>query len=896
MSVAMLATKLYFPRSRPELVPRPLLIERLNEGLRPGHRLILVSAPPGYGKTTLVSEWLNGLPSGFFPPGGRMRAAWLSLDEADSDPFRFFAYLAASLQRVDESLGQEVQALLALPQLPPANTLMSALVNDMAAASGPFILVLDDYHAIRSPAIHSAVDFLLERQPPDLHLAITTRADPPLALSRLRARGQLTEIRVDDLRFSAREAAVFFQQTMKLDLEAGAVKVLERRTEGWVAGLQLAALSLRGRDGPRMAEFVENFSGSHRYVIDYLLDEVMRRQPEEIQTFLTRTAVLDRLSAPLCNTVTGRDDSQAILEQLELANLFLFPLDDRREWYRYHHLFADTLRLGLDEAQAGEIHYRAARWFRENGFVQAAIQHALAGRRFELAADLIEQAGQEVNTWNSGDFIAMFEHWLAVLPEEVVKARPRLRLYAVRAMYLSGQAARAEQAISEVAQLLTGDTARQMPDFQGFVAAYQTAAEVQQGQVSPAWERTRHAAAHFAPVQAQDYARALFTFATVQSLKAEGAAAEVLYTQCSEVALAAGARFLAISALERAGRAQLLQGRLELAIETCRRALDLSQSGETGGQAVSGAWMTLTMACYYRNELAAAMEAVVAGLAAARHSHNALHEVWGNILLIHLQQARGENQAAEETANRVWQAIEPLGDPFMVRWAAIRLARFWLMSGRVERALAVLQANQRQPSALAILSELENLAVARALLAQNRPAEALAMLETLLHAARTAGRGEPMLEILLLRVQAFARLNDSTAALAGVQQAVALAAPERFVRPFVDEGPYFASLLPQVRAAAPAFVDEVLNVFVAGPQPPETAQTLVPALVEPLSEREMEILRLVSQGFSNVEIARSLFITPGTTKWHLTNIYAKLGVTSRTQAVHRGQELGLFKA
>ena len=892
MPEAVLATKLFFPRSRPELVPRPFLAERLNEGLRLGHRLILVSAPAGYGKSTLVSEWLKSLTASSSPGESKRKAAWLSLDEADNDPLRFFAYLAAALQLLNERLGQEVQALLALPQLPAVNTLMAALINDITAAPGPFTLVLDDYHVIRTPAIHDAVDFLLERQPPDLHLAIITRADPPLSLPRLRARGQLTEVRVDDLRFSAQEAAVFFRQTMKLDVDAGAVEALERRTEGWVAGLQLAALSLRGRDGPRVAEFVASFSGSHHYVIDYLLDEVMRQQPENIRTFLAQTAVLDRLSAPLCNAVTGRDDSQAILVQLELANLFLIPLDDRREWYRYHHLFAETLRVGLDEAQAREIHHRAAGWFGENGFLQAGIQHALAGRHFELAADLIERAGQEVNTWNSGDFIALFGHWLAVLPEALVKVRPRLRLYAVRALYLSGQAGRAEQAISEVAQLLSSDTARQMPDFQGFVAAYQTALEVQQGQVTQAWERTRQAAS-FAPAQAQDYARALFTFGTVQSLKAEGVTAEVLYKQCSQVALAAGAWFLAISALERAGRAQLLQGRLELAIQTCRRALDLARSGETGRPAVSGAWMTLTLACYYRNELPAAMEAVLAGLAAARLGRNALHEIWGSVLLIHLQQARGESEAAEETANRVWQAIEQLGDPFMVKWAATRLARFWLMLGRVEQAASVLQPGQ-QPSALGILYELENLTLARALLAQNRPAEALAMLETLLDAARTAGRGESLLEILLLRVLAFAGLNDPTAALAALQQALALAAPERFVRPFLDEGPFLAALLPQVRAAAPAFVDELLQAFAAGAQPPRASLLPAPALVEPLSQREMEILRLVSQGLSNAEIARSLFITPGTTKWHITNIYAKLGVASRTQAIHRAQELGLF--
>lgn len=892
MPEAVLATKLFFPRSRPELVPRPLLVERLDEGLRLGHRLILVSAPAGYGKTTLVSAWLQTLAASSSPEGQK-RAAWLSLDEADNDPFRFFTYLVAALQLLDERVGQEAQALLALPQLPAVTTLMAALVNDIAAAHGPFILVLDDYHTIRTPAIHDAVDFLLEYQPPDMHLAIITRADPPLPMSRLRGRGQLTEVRVDDLRFSAQEAAVFFQQTMKLDLDAGAINVLERRTEGWVAGLQLAALSLRGRDGPRMAEFVASFSGSHRYVIDYLLDEVMQRQPEEVRTFLAQTAVLDRLSAPLCNAVTGRDDSQAILAELEMANLFLIPLDDRREWYRYHHLFAETLRVGLDEAQAGEIHRRAAGWFQENGFLQAAIQHALAGRHFELAADLIERAGQEVNTWNSGNFIALFGHWLAVLPETVVKVRPRLRLYAVRALYLSGQAGRAEQAINEVAQLLASDTARQMPDFQGFVAAYQTAIEVRQGQVSPAWERTGHVIANFFPAQAQDYARALFTFGTVQSLKAEGVAAEVLYNQCSQVAQAAGARFLAISALERAGRAQLLQGRLQLAIQTCQRALDMARSEETGRLAISGAWMTLTMAYYYRHELPTAMEAVQAGLAAARQGHNALHEIWGGVLLIHLQQAGGESEAAEETASRVWQAIEPLGDPFMVKWAAIRLARFWLREGQVERALSVLQADP-QPSVLAILAELENMTLARLLLAQNRPAEALARLETLQAAAQAAGRGEPLLEILLLRVLALARLNDLTAARTVLQQVVALAAPERFVRPFLDEGPFLAGLLPQVRAAAPAFVDEVLQAVAAGPQPAQASDVSVPAMVEPLSGREMEILRLVSQGFSNADIARTLFITPGTTKWHMTNIYAKLGVRSRTQAIHRALELGLF--
>jgi LuxR family maltose regulon positive regulatory protein len=463
MAMPLLTTKLNIPPVRSGLVPRPRLTERLNEGVTrmPSPRkLTLVSAPAGFGKTTLVAEWLtHRRASG---DAGRP-VAWLSLDEEDNDPARFFTYLVAALQTVDPDIGQAAQAMLQAPQPPPPEPLLTSLINDVAATPRPFVLVLDDYHLIHTLPIHRQLAFLLEHQPPQMHLVIASREDPPLPLSRLRARGQAREIRRADLQFTPEETAEFLQQVARQELPPRDVAALQRRTEGWAAGLQLLALSIRGRDD--VLQLVRSFTGSHRYVLDYLIEEVFEQQSAEAQDFLLKTAILDRFTAALCDAVTGRNDGRAVLLALDQANLFIVRLDESRQWYRYHRLFADLLRHRLEVASTHELaqlHRRASRWYAANGLPADAVQHALAGSDWERAATLTLDLGESM--LKRGE-VATLLGWLQALPDEEVCTRPQLCLSYSWALILTSQLdaaefylRRAEQA-AEDAPALLGDIA-----------------------------------------------------------------------------------------------------------------------------------------------------------------------------------------------------------------------------------------------------------------------------------------------------------------------------------------------------------------------------------------------------------------------------------------------------
>ena len=413
MPTSILATKLYIPPPRSKAVPRPRLVARLNEGLH--RKLTLISAPAGFGKTTLVSEWVAGC---------ERPVAWLSLDEGDNDLARFLAYLVAALQTITADMGKGLLAGLQSPQPPPIELILTTLLNEITTIPDHFVLVLDDYHVIDAQPVDHALTFLLEHLPPQMHLVIATREDPQLPLARLRARGQLTELRAADLRFTPSEAAEFLNQVMGLNLSADDIAALETRTEGWIAGLQMAALSMQGRSDT--ASFIQAFTGSHRFVLDYLVEEVLQRQPERVRSFLLQTAILDRLSGPLCDAVTGREDGRGMLDALERGNLFVVPLDDRRQWYRYHHLFADVLQARLMEEQPDQVsglHRRASAWYEQNGLPSDAIRHALAAEDFERAADLIELAGPMVE---ESSLTATWLGWVRALPDELVRIRPVL--------------------------------------------------------------------------------------------------------------------------------------------------------------------------------------------------------------------------------------------------------------------------------------------------------------------------------------------------------------------------------------------------------------------------------------------------------------------------------------
>ncbi|MEZ4644943.1 MAG: hypothetical protein R3E31_19800, partial [Chloroflexota bacterium] len=504
IAAPLLKTKLHIPPRRPDTVPRLRLIQQLNERLQ--RKLTLLTAPAGYGKTSLAAEWIHALQAeGSF----KQRITWLYLEEADSEPIRFLSYVIAALQQVVPEIGVGALGLFEMAQTPPILTVLNELINDLSGLDDDIMLVLDDYHVISHPEIHDALRYLVEHQPHHMHLVITSREDPPLPLSRLRARGQMAEIRMHDLRFSLDEATQFYAQAMKLDLESAEISALAARTEGWIAGLQLAGFVLKNQ--PDQHAFISTFSGSHRYVLDYLTDEVLHSQGEEVRQFLVKTAVLRRFNPDLCQAVTGNPHSQRILEQLEQTNLFIVPLDHERVWYRYHHLFADSLLTELSKAEASELTKQAAVWHEANGMIFEAVTYALDSGDPDLMADMIDLALQQETIWSSGNLV-LYSSWLEKLSDPVFASRPRLSLSAAFVLYLNGRFAEALQRIALAETNLAAQPASaQVENLLTLAALYRGSIAAVHGEVAQAIELITFAQSRLPRTAHMAHARAHFS-------------------------------------------------------------------------------------------------------------------------------------------------------------------------------------------------------------------------------------------------------------------------------------------------------------------------------------------------------------------------------------------------
>src|SRR5579859_3991437 len=930
MVTPILATKLYIPPPRPQLVPRPRLIERLNHGLQAGSKLTLIAAPAGFGKTTLVSEWVAH---------SQRPVAWLSLDEGDNDPSGFLAYLVAALRTIDASLGAEALSQLHAErrQPPPAELILTSLINELAAAPQAVVLVLDDYHLIESQPIHAALTFLLDHLPRQLHLVMTSRADPALPLARLRARGELTDLRAGDLRFTPDEAATFLNQVMSLGLSAENVAALETRTEGWIAGLQMAALSMRGRAD--IAGFVQAFAGSHRYIIDYLVEEVLQRQPESIRGFLLQTSILDRLCGPLCDAVTGQADGSGRLQALERANLFLVPLDDQRQWYRYHHLFADVLRARLREAQPGQVpalHQRASEWYERNELPVEAVQHALAAEDFERAASLVELAWPALSRRRQD---VTLRAWLKALPDEAIRRRPVLSAYYASALLMGGELEAAELRLRDAERWLEAVGKRQK--------AVSSRQEAEGGRQEA--EGRRHGKLAEVGSQKSEGTRSGQT-AEGGEAKAVGAAAEMVVADEAEF------RKLAVTvAINRAGLAQA-RGDIASTTQYAQQALAGVQPGDHLGR--SGAAGFLGLALWASGDLAAAQQTFAEAVASMQLSGNYADAISGAMALAEIQMARGglrearrileqagqlaaaqtepvlkatadllvalselqrehnelaaaeaqlqQSQALGEHASlpenryrwpvamaRIREAQEDLDGALDLLGQAERLysrgfypdvrpiaalrARLWIAQGRLAEAPGWAQARGLagptagdEPS---YLREFEHLTLARLLTTRCRAGqdesawpEALSLLERLLSAAEAGGRTGSVIEILALQALAHQAHGDVPAALVPLERALVLAEPEGYVRLFVDEGPPMAQLLTKMQTEGGTLrVKEYVHKLLAAfgrrddVQPSPLTRGAQP-LVEPLSQRELEVLRLLKTELSGPEIAQELVI------------------------------------
>jgi LuxR family maltose regulon positive regulatory protein len=905
---SIVRTKLHHPPPRRDELVRARLVEHLTSGTR--GPLTLVAAPAGFGKTSLVSTWRAGCPAA---------VAWLALESGDSDLARFLRYVIAALRTIKANLGTGVLATLRSLQRPAAESLMALLINELAVLSEEIVLVLDDYHVIEEPAIHQALAYLLDHLPSQLHLVIVTRADPPLPLSRLRAGGHLTEIREADLRFTAEEASAFFGETMGVELSAAHVATLTGRTEGWITGLQLAGLSLRAMEGEEadVLAFITAFSGSHRYVVDYLAEEVLNRLPEQVQAFLLSTSILDRLSGDLCDAVLEHPDSQSLLEWLERVNLFLIALDDERRWYRYHHLFADFLRERLRRAQPAQLaalHRRACRWHEEHGQPAEAAQHALAAGEVEVAARLLEGLTGAL-LWQRGEPTTV-SRWLERLPATAIQMRPRLCLDQAWALLWRGQIAAIEPCLQPVERSLeiagTQSIRPPIPEpgsamappvqaLRGEVATMRAVLARYHGNAEETVALARTALALLPPQQGLLRGIATGLRGVGCRLQGDLRAADQAFTEAAQLSQQAGNSVTALIALGRAVDAQVLGGHLRRASATYQQALDLAAECTLAACPALGiALVAMGGVLYEWGDVRGAEHTLRQGIAACEQWLGVLAEfaVDGWLRLAAISRARGNFGAALEQIERAQAIARRTQSSFDSERVAAARAVLWLAEANLPEAARWLAARREALPFEGAFSEArldEYLVAARVLGAQGEFERAAQVLTRLLPLAEAQGAGRLCTKghlALALIQQARGRLAEAREA---VERALALAEPEGYVRLFVDEGAAVPTVLRLVRGAHAAYARRLLQALgtpavVAAP----AALAGMPGLIEPLSARELEVLRLLAQGHPTAEIADLLVVAPGTVKNHLKHIFGKLGAHARLQAVERARALDLL--
>ena len=887
MAAPILATKLFIPPPRPRIVIRPRLIDRMNGGLH--GKLTLVSAPAGFGKTTLVSDWLSG---------GHRPTAWLSLDEGDSDIARFLQYLVAALRKIDAGIGKAAMAALQSPQAPSPESILTTLLNELVAVPEGSVLVLDDYHMVDGEPVDRALAFLLEHLPPPLHLVVATREDPNLPLARLRARGQMSELRAADLRFTPSEASELFDQGMGFALSPDDIAALEARTEGWVAGLQLAGIALQGaaaKPGPRDASgFIKSFTGSHRYAMDFLIEEVLQQQPEGVQAFLLRTSLLDRMCGPLCDAVlaTAPGSGAQTLAYLERANLFIVPLDDERRWFRYHRLFADSLRQRLHQGvasstgdravSAAELHLRASAWYEGSGLEIEAFQHAAAAHDIGRAERLIEGRGMPL--YFRGALVPVLT-WLKSLPKEELDARPTLWAVYASVVLALGRTKDTEEKLRAAESALHGvELDEKQRDLVGRVAAVRATLAIGRSDVEAIITQSRRALEYLDPANLAFRTSTTWKMGIAYQLQGDRAAACRAFAEAVSASRASGNTVFTLMALAGMGNMQESGNDLRLAAQTYRSVLDLA--GDLPfPYAAFAANLGLARIYYEWNDLDASRGHWQQAVQLARQIEASDRPVVCELFHARLKLGQGDVAEAAAILAKADLAVRQHGFTKLVPEVA---------SARVDAAL-----RQGDHETAARLSEEHRLPFgqARVLLAQGNPSAALAALEPMRREAEAKDWKDQGLRVLVLRAVALHAQGGKDEALRLLGEALAHAEPQGFIRTFVDEGAPMARLLAEAAAQGvmPGYAAALLAAFPAGERGEETPDASPGnSLIEALSQRELEVLRLVAQGLSNDEISEKLFIALSTVKGHNQSIFEKLRVQRRTEAVARARELRLL--
>jgi len=897
---SLIRTKLYVPFTRPDLVPRPRLQACVTAGLR--YPLTLLTAPAGFGKTTLLASCIVDQ---------KTPVAWLSIDKEDNLAERFLKYLLAALQQADNSIGNEAARLFEESPQTYFETVLTLLINDLLSFPGEMTLVLDDYQFISSQAVHEILTFLLEHCPKTFHLVIATRSDPPLPLARLRARGQMVELRTADLRFTEAEAAQFLNKVMGLDLETEFVRALEERTEGWIAGLQMAALSMRDRED--VAGFIEGFSGTNRYILDYLLEEVLASQSPEVQRFLLCTSILERLSAPLCNAILANEEdiahqSDSILEYLEKANLFLIPLDEKRTWFRFHRLFADLLHAQLQKSLGvqgvAQLHIYASDWYAQNGSIVEAINHASQASDDERVERFIEQNYMELVDRGEQSWLRF---WTGRLSKELVYRKPWLCIYEAYSHSWFGELDEADRLLEEAEKRT--DAGISAPDGNSMLAhlSYvKSRVAAMRGDLPQAIAYCL-AARQYAP--ASNLALQLDTRITLgyeYFLNGDYANANPILEETIRLGISARAVINTVAASCILARLYEVQGLLTKSHDTYQFAA--KSIPEASGQhlGAKALWeVGIAEVLYEQNDLVAALIHIKQGLTLLPWWDKADDWALAYITLSRIHLAQANRVEAEEAVRKAFKFVQNRG-VFSEACQAVKVAqvRLWLAQGDLVAAnhwLATKENHFGSNDPFRFENEVTQIAQARIMITMNKPNEAISLLSHLQETAKSAGRRGRVIEILLLQLLARQELGDFDYALRLLTKCLKMAEPEGYVRVFLDEGQPMRLLLVQWVAHADSGIlrDYAVRLLAAFDSelvisPPQVNPLSSSNLVELLSQREIEVLQIMALGKTNQEIARQLIVSPGTVKAHTASIYRKLDVANRTEAVARARMLGIL--
>ena len=886
-----LRTKLRVPPQRPDWISRSRLDKRLDQGF--ARKLTLISAPAGFGKTTLLVDWIHS---------HKIPVAWFSVDKADNDPLNFLTYVIIGLQSLEAAAGKAALTMLNSPQPPPIESILISLLNDLSRNSTDLALVLDDYHLIDANPIHDLIAFLLENLPEQMHLIIATRSDPPLPLARVRSQNLLIELRAADLSFTVDEIASLFNQSLNVQLSGPDIQLLETRTEGWAAGLQLAALSLQGRKHP--SDFIKGFKGDNRYIADYLTEEVLNRQPAHLRNFLLQTSIIGRLCGPLCDAITDQEDCRRVLNALEKANLFVIPLDDKRRWYRYHHLFADLLkqRLLLNQGdRVPDLHRRASRWFAQNGFKNEAVDHAFWAKDYESAAQLIEEIA-EID-WDRARESQLLR-WFKKLPAEQIDTHPKLCIFYARELFKSGYMDDAEKKLQTAEQLLesasVSDSDRE--GLLGRIAVIRAYMLTRAGNLPGAVTCSKQAL-KLLPSKDLNWRSVAATTLGMGNVTGKLAEQQQAFVEAMKISKAAGNVYYHIFAGSCLGAIMFRRGRLKEAEDLNRRLLSLAIENGIEQTGIAGSlYASLGSILCEWNDFDEGMRLINKGIELSELGRDPVILASCQISSLRALMYQMDVAAALKLMDEI---IERAGDFALPPWITAPISAFkvffWLATGDLNAA--VKWAQERGLSIddkISNLYQLEYLSLAHILIAQNRLADADHLLQRLIETAKAGDHVYMMVEMRLCRLTIFLLKAETALAMAELQSALALAEPGGLIMIFASKGKPVADLLEEMVAVKKrdhdlrqagfslSYAKKILTAFKAA-TPPKIA-----GLLDPISEREMEVLHLIAAGLSNREIADKLFISLNTVKTHTKNINSKLDVNSRIKAVARAKELGLL--